>query len=412
MPLVDESASPPPAPRWRRALRHSAVPLAALVLAHLALPPWYDYPPPEPFAGDRWHNPYQGLSGPWIEGNTHAHSSSGPVEASFHTESPEELRDRYRELGYGVYLLSDYQTITPAAPDQELYLTAYEHGFGIWKTHHTVIGAREVCWLDLPLFQLTDAKQWLIDVLRPTAELVVANHPDMRSGFTVGDMERLCGYPAMEIKTRYGDGLTHWDAALSAGRLVWGVCADDSHKPRQVRAGWIRLAPRERTAAAVVDAIREGRFYGVFSRHREPVGALESCALSEEGELTVRVTPPADAIRFVGQGGRTLAEVSGGLAEGRYRLAPEDSYVRVEVHYGRAQLYHNPVVRYQREPLERTALRARPVLALTWVRRGGALLLLGLLAWALYGRRSGAASAAEVDDDVPEADAGEQRNST
>ena len=57
-----------------------------------------------------------------------------------------------------------------------------------------------------------------------------------------------------------------WDAALSAGRLVWGLANDDNHDindPRRMAIAWTMVNAQTSRAAEIVSALAEGRHYAV-----------------------------------------------------------------------------------------------------------------------------------------------------
>jgi len=397
------------AAKLRAAARPGAFLLVAAAAFHVAWPPWYEYPPPAPFAGPRWHDPLAG-EGQWLKTNLHAHSEIwfGPL---YGDRPPAEVRQLYRELGYDVYALSNYQHVTPRGPDEEIYVTCYEHGYGIQKIHHTVVGAERATPLDLPLLQTLAGKQQVFDWLRPTAPVVILNHPTMRWAFAPSELAELCGYTGLEIRSKYAKAVPHWDAALSAGRLVWGFATDDGHRQERqshIGIGWVVAKAAARSGDALIEALQRGRFYAVFTRQRERPNELLDLRLSEgpAPSLTIRCRDVAESIRFVGQGGVTLAEVRGS-AEGTYSLRPEDAYVRIEVETRGTQLFTNPVYRYEGDdPYARAALRARPIPSLTWLKRLVGLAVTAAAGVALLARRR---PAQPEDEGEP---AGEQRNST
>lgn len=376
--------------KLRALLKHAFALLLAIVLFTVTAPPWYDYPAARPFVGPSWYDPYEGLAEDalWLRTNTHAHSVLFGVLA-FGNASVEEVRATYKSSGYDVYPLTNYQTVTEAGPLEEIPLPCYEHGYGVQKVHQTVVGAKSSVWFDLPLFQLTDGKQWILDSLRPHSELVFLNHPDIRGGYSHDDLAQVCGYDAMEVFTGSSSkgALDRWDAALSAGRRAWGITADDGHRPNskgQFGRGALFVNATARTPEAVYEALRAGRFYGVYSRRYEPPNALKSFRFAD-GTLSVALAEPASSLRFVGQGGEILAEFADS-DRASYAPTERDTYVRVEAHTRRTILLTNPLHRYAKDPAERSALRATPVPALTWLRRLGGLLLFGVALGLLYRR--------------------------
>ena len=61
-----------------------------------------------------------------------------------------------------------------------------------------------------------------------------------------------------------GSGLStvHWDDVLQAGRLLTGIATDDCHTPGEDSGfGWTWVLAAERSAPAVLDALRRGHAY-------------------------------------------------------------------------------------------------------------------------------------------------------
>jgi hypothetical protein len=319
----------------------------AAVLFQFLWPARYRFPPPTPFQGPVWCNPYAEFRGPTLRANFHAHARAW-LGLTYGRHDRSEVARRYREAGYQVACISDYQDVAPPQPDQEVYLPAYEHGLTLGQQHYTVIGSSGAIWFDFPLpWQTLEAKQNVIEALAASAELVIINHPNKKEAFSVQDFARLTGYDAVEVATRFAQNRGYWDAALSAGRLVWGTASDDGHDPD--RAGhigrhWMDI-DADPDPDSVLAAFRAGRFYSTRREDKfgEEQNALQQCRI-EDGVLEVRLTRPADFITFVGQGGSLLGSVVD-RAVARRPLGPEDSYVRVEIVTEGLRQYLNPVVR-------------------------------------------------------------------
>ena len=126
--------------------------LAVVVLAPYAWGPVYLFPEPRPFTGNHFLNPYSEWRGDWHRANFHAHGWAWFGVTNGRQPGDEVVR-RYRELGYTVPGVSDYQRI--AARHGVDTLPIYEHGYNIGKHHQLAIGAREVEWFDFPLWQST-----------------------------------------------------------------------------------------------------------------------------------------------------------------------------------------------------------------------------------------------------------------
>ena len=201
----------------RRLLAALALALAALAYFELVWPPRYEFPPPTPFKGDRWYNPYAGYRGGGLLANFHAHSEVwGGL--TFGDTPRHELYALYKQRGYDVIGISDYMTIAPPQNAGDIYLSAYEHGYTPGRRHQTVIGASRVSWFDYPLGGSVEQKQDVLDRLRPEAQFLIINHPTKADSYAIEDLAKLTGYDALEVASKYGMWDDFWDAALSAGR--------------------------------------------------------------------------------------------------------------------------------------------------------------------------------------------------
>jgi hypothetical protein len=97
-----------------------------------------------------------------------------------------------------------------------------------------------------------------------------------------------------ELEIGRGDAGLHWDEALERGHLLYGIASDDSHHPGYDSGhAWVWARCAERTQAAVLEALREGRFY---SSAGPEIHSLEL----DDGALTVRCSPVASATLVAG----------------------------------------------------------------------------------------------------------------
>lgn len=366
----------------RRFLGVLLVAAAALAYLELAWPPFYEFAPAEPFRGERWYNPYAGYGGGGLLANFHAHSEAwGGL--TFGSTPRHELYALYKARGYDLAGISDYMSLSAPDAPGDLYVSSYEHGFTPGRHHQTVIGASHVDWFDYPSGGWTRQKQHVIDRLRAEAPFVAINHPTKAQSFSIGDMEKLSGYDAIEVATKYGVWDDYWDAALSAGRPVWGLAADDGHAQSDQEAGShigigaLLIHADERTPEAVLRALKAGRFHSLYTRQNEPPLALEKCEL-EDGALRVRVGERANAIRFYGAHG-VLRYQELGRAEASYTPRDDDPYVRVEVIAHGAVLYLNPILRWDGVALPRP--EARFLAGPTWGVRAAGGAVLAAFAW-------------------------------
>lgn len=384
-----------------KALAAAVFALALGVYFELAWTPFYDFPPPRPFTGEQWYDPYEGYRGGGLVANFHAHAGiwAGLTKGEV---SRDELFAMYAARGYDVVGISDYMSIAPPQDPNAIYLSAYEHGYTIGRRHQTVIGASRVDWFDYPFGILTRQKQYVIDRLRRDAPFLVLNHPTKENAYSFSDFDALTGYDAVEVATKYGVWDDFWDEALSSGRPVWGMAADDGHTQRtgggsHLGIGHVVIHARERTAQAVLEALRGGRFHSLYTRQNEPPIELLRAEI-ENGELVVEIGERADSIRFISAHGDVRHEERN-RPDGRYRLGADDPYVRVEVIAHGAVLYLNPVIRWDGVALP--APRAEVLPAPTWAARVLGALALAWLARALIRRVRRASGTARSPDRAP-----------
>jgi hypothetical protein len=162
---------------------------------------------------------------------------------------------------------------------------------------------------------------------------IVAAHPNWQKAFDhtpIAMLREWVGYAGLEIYNGVIGRLegspyatNKWDILLAEGRRLWGFAHDDSHREGEVGLGWNVAWVAERSAAAIVDALRRGRFYastGVTIERIEVEG------------MTIRLaSPDAERITALGRYGRRLAVADAGELELDLDLAPGEPHVRFEL---------------------------------------------------------------------------------
>lgn len=374
----------------RRVLGRTALALGVLLLLPYAFGPFYTFPEPRPFAGAAIHNPYAGWTGHPQRANLHAHGSAWGGFTSGAQPSA-TVAQHYRDLGYHVPGISDYQRI--AAHDGVDTLPLYEHGFNLGKYHQLAVGAREVDWFDFPLWQSLSHRQYVIDRVRRKAALVSLNHPDSRDAYGGGALRQLTGYDMIEVVNGPFTAEALWDEALSSGHAVWAVANDDTHDvtdQRRMAVGWNMVDAPSSSDADIIAALRAGRSYAMLRR-----GALDRSLSTQleqvwvdAGTLHVALSGRPSTITFVGQNGAIRKSVDQ-VTTADYAVAPDDTYVRTVVHAPDTVLFLNPVFRWdgQTWPVRTATVN----LAWTWTFRAALLAAVALFVGARLGRRQAAA---------------------
>jgi hypothetical protein len=371
--------------------------LVGLVVAFPYLvAPIYRFPGPVPFSGTTFLNPYADLKGNWQRANLHAHGTAWMGLTNGRQPSDAVVR-RYRSIGYSVAGVSNYQHI--AAFDGVPTLPLYEHGYSLSKTHQIAIGAREVQWFDFPLFQSLSHKQFVIDKIAETADLVALAHPDSRDAYSKSDLQRLTGYHLIEIANGPHRAEDEWDAALSSGRAVWAVGNDDTHdltNPGRTAVSWTMIDAPSTGTEDIVAALRSGRSYTV-ARTNEGSSNIETVVSDvgfEQGKLTVTIQGDPSMFVFVGQNGAIRKKIQE-VTEATYDLAANDTYIRTVIHSPRTTMYLNPVLRSHGP---RSDSRATVHAAATWGMRAGTTGAAAILIFFfLYRRRLRASSGASAE---------------
>ena len=309
----------------------------------------------------------------WLRGSTHVHAAPSG-DASLDVPG---VIAWYESHGYDFIVLTDHNRVTPVdptppgspavrAPERGLIVLAgieltYNPGVcsepepepgGKCRIHVNGLGvttrpAGKIEWADraarerLPMYRA--ATRWIADA----GGLVQLNHPQWHWGMSRELLRGLAveGVRVMEIANvqfarwnagdeRHPSTEQLWDDVLTAGHTMWGVASDDAHDYQPDGGGkypaggaWIMVdAPRD--PAAIIAAIRDGRFYA-------SIGVALRRAAVHAGALEVEVddsSPGDHTIRFIGVGGRVLREVRGRTA--RFVLAEATGYVRATVERG------------------------------------------------------------------------------
>ncbi len=224
----------------------------------------------------------------WLKGNLHTHSTASDGDVS-----PIEVVRWYASHGYDFLVLSDHNLRVPVEPlaDElrseggEMLLIPGEEVTTWWPDGRRTL-ALHVGAIDAHATLGPGSGGSVIDVLedslrrvRSAGGLAILNHPNFWESVTAEEVQALSGLTHLEIFN--GHPLTHslgtdhlpaveaiWDRVLCSGRRVWGVAVDDAHdfisfgpQLRNPGRGWVVVEATARSAAAVMAALRDGRFY-------------------------------------------------------------------------------------------------------------------------------------------------------
>ena len=284
----------------------------------------------------------------WFKGNIHTHTTESDGDAE-----PEVVVRWYRRHGYDFLVLSDHNHLTLLdysagkrrfkrplmIPGEEVSaqikggtVPVHINGIGISRVIEPV-DAGEV----LPTIQA------IVDGILEAGGIASINHPNFHWAFDHETIRQVTGASLLEIfnghpsTNNYGapDRLSHeqiWDGVLSAGRAIFGVATDDSHRYHDFGRemsnpgrGWVVVRAEELGREAIVEGLASGDFYASTGV------TLADLRLSQEA-VHLSIEPTGDdayATRFTGREGVLLAESVG--TEATYRARGDEGYVRATV---------------------------------------------------------------------------------
>lgn len=314
----------------------------------------YSFPAPAPFSGDSLLNPYQGIDydidKKTAKCNFHAHTIAWKGVTNGH-DTPQNLTEAYKKQGYTVAGISNYHCIEESNNSNSIvYIPVYEHGINIFKSHKLGIDARKPSYFDYPLFQNTSQKQQIINDIRNNGGLVAIAHPMFVNGHTLEDMAQLTNYQFVEVLNHYRVSDEYWDAALTAGRLVYGIGNDDTHdiNNEPTFRMWTEVYADTATKEGVLDALVKGKSYAVHAYEGE-------CDITFD-EIIVKGDTVAGAFKgpiiLLEAWGRDHKLITSFDFNGNHLgvsfeniLSKTEPYIRYVVKSDKCALYFNPIVR-------------------------------------------------------------------
>lgn len=308
----------------------------------------YSFPAPAPFSGDSLLNPYQSidynLDKKTIKCNFHAHTIAWKGVTNGH-DTPQNLTEAYKKQGYTVAGISNYHCIEQSDNSNSIiYIPVYEHGINIFKSHKLGIDARKPSYFDYPLFQNTSQKQQIINDIRNNGGLVAIAHPMFVNGHTLEDMAQLTNYQFVEVLNHYRVSDEYWDAALTAGRLVYGIGNDDTHdiNNEPTFRMWTEVFADTATKEGVLDALVKGKSYAVHAYEGNADISLDSIFVKGD-TVFYAIAGSVDSVLAFGAGHKQIAGQK--AAKGYFLLPNHSPYMRLVAKSKNCALYFNPIVR-------------------------------------------------------------------
>ena len=284
----------------------------------------------------------------WYKGNTHTHTLNSDGDSA-----PDDVVRWYREHGYQFVVLTDHEFVTPVdglnatfgAADKFLVIPGQEvtGNFQGKPVHVNGLNLKRVV-MPVKGTSVLDVLQRDIDGVRDAGAVPQINHPNFGWGLTIDDISRVERARLIEIWNGHplvnnlgGGGSPSaeemWDAALTAGRVLYGIADDDSHYFKRIGDpaaptpghGWVVVRTARLEAGAIVDALDRGEFYASTG-----VELTDYQVTEKHISVTIRVTGQSRyRVAFIGAGGRVLAETFENPAI--YVFRGDERYVRARV---------------------------------------------------------------------------------
>lgn len=285
------------------------------------------------------NNPFD-ADGIWLRCALHTHSTESDGDLS-----PDALFAKYDSAGFDVLAITDHWRLTkvPSTPSL-LALPASELTCDIQQpgvTSDVLVYGLE----SIPDDPGGDRRNWLVNEeehweQRTFPDLTAAGRFAEEQGavayvahpYWTGidaqpliDASHICGLEVFnaesELECGRGDSSMVWDAALGAGKLLFGIATDDAHVTEDhIDRGWTCAKVAERTCEAVLDALRTGRLYAssgpvLRAVHREGSSVEVECSPCRSLVLQMEAEKGCSVVAKSRSGcyGRVLATDGDGL---------------------------------------------------------------------------------------------------
>jgi hypothetical protein len=203
--------------------------------------------------------------GAWLRCALHAHTTNSDGELP-----PDKLVRHYEWAGFDVLAITDHwvRTVVPSTerllvvPSTELDASAGDRSLNPHVLAFGVGADPERPSDGFP--PLAETVAWVLE--QGGVPYIAHTYWSGLRPEHFEDCEGLCGLEVYnagcELEIGRGDAGLHWDAVLERGRPLLGIAADDSHHPGYDSSlAWVWARAAERSQAAVLDALRTGRFY-------------------------------------------------------------------------------------------------------------------------------------------------------
>ena len=327
----------------------------------------YKFPPASVFKGNFIYNPYAEIdSSKWIKANFHAHSRVWFGLTNGSKNRMQNISNLYKSLDYDLIGISDYMRINRYFSNTKYYLPAYEHGFGLSKSHQLVIGDEKVNWFDFVFFQTLNCKQEIFNKLKKDDNLIAIVHPSMNKAYEPDDFKYLTNYDCLEILRHDRTSVEFWDTALSNGHYPTLLADDDNHdieSPGETGRCFTMINTKSQHKSDILYSLKCGNTYGVdylkgdkdFDVKKNNLKYLAKLVNIKviDKNIFIQLSSPFKEIKFIGQNGKVMKTSKDSLIA-NYEFSENDTYIRAEITFeDNIKYYLNPFIRYNGNNIEK-----------------------------------------------------------
>jgi len=279
-----------------------------------------------------FENPFRS-PGNWYRANLHAHTT-----VSDGNLSPAECAEFYRRIGHQILAITDHWHVDALTSDRPDFLIMHgvelSGGRSAQGTDYHIVGLNMKRRGEVARPKGATAQE-IVDFVREDGGEALIAHPYW-SGLMAPDMAGIQGCFGIEVyntgcdlEILRGFSMVQWDDLLTLGCDFGGVAVDDGHdSPADHGLGWTMIRAEELSTEAVVEALRQGRYYSSTGPEIKDIGLTD-------GRLRVSASR-VKSIALVSspaQGSRRLAPARRTITRAEFALPPPQyaRYCRVEI---------------------------------------------------------------------------------
>ncbi len=286
------------------------------------------------------------MTGSWLKGNTHIHSTSSDGGKNFH-----ELAEMYHAAGYDFLFRTDHWVASDVHSDMDEYPLLWIDGIELDGVDSTGAGFHVVALGTFQGLQRSMGLQQGMELARAQGGILILAHPHWM-GNTFEDVLRW-QFDGVEIYNHVchwlngkSEGGPYWSAMLTHSPNGLAFAVDDAHiSPGHPgwNGGWVMVNTWERTPEAILSALRVGNFYSSCGPRIENI-------FYNGDEVSIQCSPVQFA-RLVGpesRGLRTGSFDGSFLTQTTFKIPPSWPYARLEIEDAQGRCaWTNPLFIYE-----------------------------------------------------------------